>query len=128
MAEEQSNSQPQSLGVNSNRRGYERFTLDRPGRVTELDQFGNPGHTWAVRVVDLSRGGVGIRSRRMVHQGRLVVVEMDTAEPGRCKVLLGVVKQSRYAEGEGYAIGVQFKAFPMTATLRSWMAARGLAA
>jgi hypothetical protein len=128
MGTPESNPPPKPLGVGSNRRGFERFALDRPGRITELDQFGNPGHTWDVRVVDLSRGGVGIRSRRMVHMGRLVVVEMDTAEPGRCKVLFGAVKQSRYAEGEGYAIGVQFRAFQQTATLRAWLAGRGLAA
>lgn len=124
---------PTSLPLNpapgqASRRDFDRYALDRPGRLTEIDQFGNPGATWKVRVVDLSRGGVGIRSRRMVHLGRMVMVELDTAEPGRCKLLYGVVRQSRYAEGEGYAVGVQLRAIPQSTSIRAWMTANGLAA
>jgi hypothetical protein len=111
----------------SNRRTFERHGMDRQAHLTELDEFGNPGTTWKVRVVDLSRGGVGIRSRRMVHMGRSVLVEFD-CEPGRRRLLFGVVKHSRYAEGEGYALGVQLKAVPSTSAVQHWMLARGLAA
>lgn len=64
----------------------------------------------------------------MVHHGRVVIVELDTSEPGRRKVLYGVVRQSRYEEGEGYAVGVQLRAMPQSSALRSRAAARGLAA
>jgi hypothetical protein len=114
--------------IGASRREFDRYALDRPAYITELDQFGNPGPTWKVRVVDLSRGGVGIRSRRMVHQGRAVLIELEGGEPGRSKLLSGIVRQSRYAEGEGYAIGVLFRAVPNTSAVRQWLSSRGLAA
>ena len=116
---------PDVLSTTSDRRRHERFGLDHPGRITEIDHFGNPTHSWSVRIVDLSRGGLGVRSRRMVHVGKAVLVECSTAEPGGKKVLYGVVKQSRYSEGEGYAIGVQFRDMPKTASIRNWCTAQG---
>jgi hypothetical protein len=116
---------PDILLQPTDRRQHERFGLDHPGRITEVDQFGNPTQTWNVRIVDLSRGGMGVRSRRMVHVGKAVLVECSTAEPGGRKLLYGMVKQSRYSEGEGYAIGVQFREVPNTAAIRNWCSARG---
>jgi hypothetical protein len=110
----------------SNRRQFERHAMDRPARVTEMDEFGNPGPCWLCRIVDVSRGGMGLRSKRMVHVGRGMLVEIDGIPPAQTKLLFGLVRQSRYAEGEGYAVGIQFKALPATTSVRNWMAARGL--
>src|SRR5690606_28447665 len=86
----------------ANRRLFERHPVDFRARVTELDQFGNPGMSWECRLVDVSRGGIGLRSRRMSYQGRHMLVEVERAR-GQVKLLFGVVRQSRYSEGEGYA-------------------------
>jgi hypothetical protein len=109
------------------RRRFERLYADKTVRITELDGFGNPGATWECRVVDISRGGLGMRSRRMVHCGRNVIIEVPNVG-GRTKVLCGTVRQSRYAEGEGYVVGLQFIEVPQSHAVRSWMTQRGLAA
>ena len=111
----------------SNRRRFERVGYNKNVRVTELDDFGHPAADWECRVVDLSRGGIGVRSRRMVHKGRSILIEFANVN-GATKVLFGVVRQSRYAEGEGYVIGVEFQAVPKTQSIRVWLDQRGLAA
>lgn len=114
--------------LGSNRRRFERVGFLKSVQVTELDDFANPGASWDCRVVDLSRGGLGLRSRRMVHKGRCMLVEVAGLEGQKSKVLFGVVRQSRYAEGEGYAIGLEFKSMPKTASVRLWLSQKGLAA
>jgi hypothetical protein len=111
----------------ANRRRFERLNYLKCVRLTELDDFGNPAASWECRVVDLSRGGLGVRSRRMVHKGRSILIEFPNVA-GKTKLLFGVVRQSRYAEGEGYVIGVEFQAIPKTPAVRSWLDQRGLAA
>jgi hypothetical protein len=113
-------------GDSGNRRQFERHPVDRPAKVTEMDEFGNPGPCWLCRLVDISRGGLGIRSKRMVHMGRGVLIELDGATPGAGKLLYGVVRQSRYVESEGYAVGVQFRSVPTTSAVRNWLSMRGL--
>jgi hypothetical protein len=109
-----------------NRRQFERHAVDRPAKVTEMDEFGNPGPCWLCRLVDISRGGLGVRSKRMVHMGRGVLIELDGATPAATKLLYGVVRQSRYVESEGYAVGVQFRSVPTTSAVRNWLSMRGL--
>jgi hypothetical protein len=110
-----------------NRRQFERVAFSNNIRVTELDDFGNPAAGWDCRVADLSRGGMGFRSRRMIHKGRSVLIEFANVG-GATKLLFGVVRQSRYAEGEGYVVGVEFQAVPKTQPVRVWLGQRGLAA
>ncbi len=110
-----------------NRRCFERAELSRDAVIMELDEFGHPGATWACRLADISRGGIGVRSRRMVHDGRHVFVIVQTSEGGARKVLGGVVRQCRYLSGEGYAIGIQFRAPPPTPQVKTWIANHGQA-
>jgi hypothetical protein len=110
------------------RRIFERLALDKASIITELDEFGNPGASWSCRIVDLSRGGLGLRSRRMVHQGRCLFIRIDLGKNRPAKLLFGVVKQSRYSEGEGYAVGLEFRTVPETPSVKAWMAQNGLSA
>jgi hypothetical protein len=112
----------------SKRRDYDRLSFESTATITELDEFGSPGASWRVRLSDLSRSGLGLRSRRMVHLGRRVLLELRTTEARGTKVLFGTVRQSRYSEGEGYVVGIAFKALPRTTVIRDWLASRGLAA
>src|SRR5262245_30866725 len=65
---EQQGSEAIATGTSSRRR-FERVACTKTVRLTELDDFGNPGSTWECRIADLSRAGAGLRSRRMVHSG-----------------------------------------------------------
>ena len=112
----------------SNRRRFERVPLDRSGALTELNEMGDPGASWPCRLVDLSRGGMGLRSRRMVHLGRLVLLVVVLGPDTPPKLLCGEVRQCRYVQGEGYVIGVLFRAPPPTATVKAWLANMGFGA
>lgn len=110
------------------RRIFERLALDKSSIVTELDEFGNPAASWSCRIVDLSRGGLGLRSRRMVHQGRCLFIRIDLGKTQPSKLLFGIVKQSRYSEGEGYAVGLEFRTVPESPSIKAWMSQNGLTA
>ncbi len=107
-----------------NRRRHDRVDLDLPSLVTEIDEFGTPGNPWNARVVDLSRSGVGLRSRRMVHLGRKVFVQIFAPDGEERKLLFGLVRQSRYADGGGYAVGIEFHPMLTTSTIRAWVSSR----
>lgn len=94
------------------RRAYERCRMCRTVRVTEITAEGEHGVTWNCQAVDLSRGGMGLRSRRMVYVGTGLIVEVTDGQGLVHRVLYGIVRQTRYAPGEGYAIGLQFEKLP----------------
>lgn len=60
----------------------------------------------------------------MVYLGQFLFVEVENA-PGAPRLLFGIVRQSRYCEGEGYAIGVEFRSIPRTSAIRNWLMQRG---
>ncbi len=105
----------------TSRRQWERRPFHRPVRVCELDGAGVPGAEWSCRAADISRGGIGLRSRRMVHVGRHVFVRIPLGPGGKEKLLYGVVKQSSYQEGEGFVIGVKFEEVPRTWAITNWL-------
>lgn len=105
------------------RRLYSRYPVDCTCRITEVDDQGNPGATWEGRMADLSRGGMGIYTRRMVHLGREIFVEVE-GKAGNTKLVFGVIRQSRYSEGKGYFIGIEFREPPQTSGVRNWLLQR----
>lgn len=109
------------------RRAHERRGFDRHVLVYELDDAGIPGQEWQCRAVDISRGGIGLRSRRMVHAGRRLFIRFPAGHGAPEKLLFGVVKQSRYQEGEGFVIGVKFEEQPQSWGIAKWAASHGVA-
>ena len=110
------------------RRVFQRQPLDHAARVLELDEMAKPGEPWECRVLDVSRGGIGLRSRRMIHIGRtlFVIVSLGAGKPRQ--LLCGTVRQCRYIEGGGgYAIGVKFCDPPRSKWLNAWMIEQGFA-
>lgn len=110
----------------SDRRRFNRAAMDKIATLMELDEFGDAGPAWECRIVDLSRGGMGLRSRRMVHEGRFVfvIVEMGGPDTPR-KMLCGMVRKCRYSSGEGFAVGVLFRAPPQTLPVKAWLTKQG---
>jgi hypothetical protein len=107
------------------RRAFERQRLCRCVVVTEVDDLGRPGDSWECSAVDISRSGIGLRSRRMAYVGRGFLLQIRSGEEKE-RLLYGVVRQSRYSPGEGHVIGVQFELMPDTLEIRRWRDARGL--
>jgi hypothetical protein len=107
------------------RRRFPRIAVDKPATVTEMDEHGNPGPAWPCRVVNVSRGGLGVRSRRLVHSGRRILVKFAATAGAPVKVLYGVVRHCEYAQGEGYAAGIEFQAAPASKAVQDWLARQG---
>jgi hypothetical protein len=107
--------------TSSDMRRHGRVGLTRPAIAVELDPDGAPLAPWTVQTFDLSRSGLGLLSRRMVHVGRYLVVEVVGAGKERQTVLFGVVRQCRYEEGRGYMVGLEFKQLPVGTLLRRYL-------
>lgn len=75
-------------------------------KVTEIDVHGRSQGTWMCKTSDLSRSGIGLISRRLVHIGREMLLELET-DTGK-RLLCGVVRHCAYCEGVGHAIGIEF--------------------
>lgn len=105
----------------ANRRAHGRASASAEARLIELDPNGTVGKPQICELVDLSRGGMGIRFRRMLHVGSRVVLVIPTAgAPPR--VLAGEIRNVRYV-GEGmHQLGASFLPVPDSAELRALVA------
>jgi hypothetical protein len=108
------------------RRAFPRQRMVRLVEVTELDELGRPAASWTCASSDISRSGMGLRSKRMAFPGRGVLILLGAVGSESSKALYGVVAQSRYSPGEGYVIGVEFESMPDTAEIRAWRTLRGI--
>ncbi len=92
----------------SERRQFERTGMSRQGMLAELDSDGHPGLEVSCETVDISRGGLGVRCKRMVAPGRMVRVRFAGAN-GQAAVLFGVVRACRYCGDGMHLVGLQFQ-------------------
>lgn len=117
--------EPHAQSTVANRRRHDRVTLSRPARVTELDEIYCPRQSWDCQLFDISRSGLGLSSKRMVHPDRVVLVELLGPTGAGEKVFCCVVRQSRYIAGEGHIVGVQFREMPRNTSIEQWAHERG---
>lgn len=106
------------------KRRFERMSISRRARATELDAFGTPGMPFDCTVHNISRGGLGLCAPRMVHSNRALFVEVFGQPNEEPRLFFGVVRQCRYVEAQGYFIGVQFEPIPKTAPVDAWLTNR----
>jgi hypothetical protein len=92
--------------------------------ATELDERERPTTTWTARGRRLSRAGIVMRSRRMCHGGRriLLAVHLIDSEP---VPLYGLVRACEY-DGEGmYQVTLDFLPVPEKPEVKDWLRERG---
>ncbi len=90
--------------------------FDAPLRVCELDERLRASPPWAARGVELSRSHLVFRSRRMVYEGRLVVVVIDLIDD-HPTVVCGRVVSCEYDEDGMHRIDVDFVEMPRGVSL-----------
>lgn len=102
-----------------NRRKHERSVFDVRLLVHELDESGSPGPGCVCDGYDISRSGMGLRSRRLYYKGGKVIVQilLRNQQP---RYLCGEVKYSRYRSGGPYHVGIEFCALPDTVAFQAW--------
>lgn len=103
-----------------NRRGHARLPFGVRVTLHELDETGTPTEGAPCEGHDISRSGMGVRSRRMYYAGRKVIVAV--AVPGmQPRYMCGEVKYSRYTYRGLYHVGIELCAMPQTEAVRSWV-------
>jgi hypothetical protein len=106
----------------SNKREHDRKAINLSGEMFEHIEGELPGDAYPCAVVDISRSGVGLHSKKMVHQGRKVFVAIaQPGTPGRFKMLYGEVRYSRYVERGLYHVGVKFCDVSSSSYLVQWV-------
>ena len=108
------------------KRKHARHTVEITVDVYEIGEGGVPVRHWSCKTSDLSRGGIGLSSDRMVHLGRLLLLAMPGAAGGPKKVMCGVVRSTAYEAGHGHTLGVEFTAVPDNRPLKMWRRDNGL--
>jgi hypothetical protein len=104
-------------------RRHERLNFAVKVMLYELASDNVPGAPAGGESVDLSRSGIGVRSRRMYYKDRVVLVRIPLRYGGayfKC----GVVRSAVYAADGMYHIGIEFTAMPGGEALAGWMRAR----
>ncbi|MBA4027775.1 MAG: hypothetical protein C0475_01275 [Planctomyces sp.] len=104
---------PKSLSTTAGReqRRHERHPCYYKVAMYDLDDRGNLGAGCDAEAIDISRAALGVRSRRMFHQGRLVaVIMLQQGRPVRC--LFGKVEYSEYESRGNYRVAVSFCQMP----------------
>lgn len=115
---------PEESGDSSlNRRGHARLPFGVRITVHELDETGTPAEGSQCEGHDISRSGLGVRSRKMYYPGRKVLIAVSV--PGiQPKYMCGEVKYSRYTYRGLYHVGIELCPMPQTETIRTWMLTR----
>lgn len=114
-------SKPEVAAGVANRRRHDRRDFAVGVLVHELNSEHVPGKGHPAESVDLSRSGIGVRSRRMYYTGTAVVLIIKLKSENRVKC--GVVRTSRYAGGGMYQSGIEFTHTPPGARLHAWLEA-----
>lgn len=105
----------------ANRRRHDRLDFAARVLVHELNSEHVPGRSHPAESVDLSRSGIGVRSKRMYYTGTEVVLIIQLKAEKRVKC--GVVRSSRYAGNGMYQSGIEFTHTPPGARLHAWLEA-----
>lgn len=88
--------------------------------VCELDERGRAGQTWSARSSRLSRSSLELRSRRMCHEGRKLLVAVHLIDETPI-VLFGTVTRCEY-EGDGmHVIDMELATLPDSHEVRAWV-------
>lgn len=104
-----------------NLRQHERKPMPRDAIATEVLADGTIRMSWPCRVADLSRGGIGLISRRLAHRGTLVLVRVAKADGTYNDPVFGAVVHVRYLKDGDHHLGVSFRPVPARGPVRDWV-------
>jgi hypothetical protein len=105
------------------KRIHERRTVERDAIVTEVQHNGAIGVSWPCKTADLSRGGVGLLSRRLVQRGTALLIRIHGVDGKMSTPLYGTVMHARYASDGEHILGVCFGPIPERRSIREWVEA-----
>jgi hypothetical protein len=104
-----------------NKRSFDRNDFVATVQIFELDDSGAVISAGVdTKAFDISRGGMGLHSRRMYYPRTPVVlcVRIPGAKP---RVLGGMVMYTRYRDRGVYHIGIEFGKLPTSQIFQNWL-------
>lgn len=106
------------------RRAHVRASVGLEAIVHEIGADNVVGPGLPGRTFDLSRGGVGLLLKRMIHPGKTMAIFI--ALPGKPRsVYFGEVRSCVYVpDGQMYQVGVQFIPAPTAKPVKQWLEAQ----
>lgn len=107
----------------ADKRDAPRVALKAPVTVYEVGALGVNTQAHPASSIDISRGGIGLLSRRMYHPGAAIILMLVPAR-AEAKCLYGKVRYSRYAHDGMYHVGVMLAAIPEDRPIQDWMRQR----
>ncbi len=104
----------------SSRRAFERVACATTAKAFEItaDDTVLPGCPAIVH--DISKSGVGLRTRKMYNVGTRVAL-LIAAKENQTRPYFGIVRQSRYAGKAMYAVGIEFTPALQSESVIRWM-------
>jgi hypothetical protein len=103
----------------ANRRRHERLEFSARVSIHELSSDDIPGDPQTAEAFDLSRSGIGLRTKRMFYVGTPVLIHIQLRTQRTYK--RGVVRFSKYTSGGWHLCGVEFTNAPGTERLKGWI-------
>lgn len=105
-----------------------RKTMARKAVATEVLPGGAIGVSWPCRTLDLSRGGLGLISRRLLPPGASILLRIEGSS-GRLgdPIYCAVMHVDYLVEGE-HRLGVEFRPTPAGQAVQEWVRANRAAA
>jgi hypothetical protein len=89
--------------------------------ATEVLPGGKIGVTWPCETFDLSRGGVGLFSRRLLPPGASLLLRIEGVSGKLGEPLFGGVMHLSYLTNGEHRLGVEFRPMPQDRTLAEWI-------
>jgi len=110
----------EGIDRSASRRAFERVPCLTTAMAFEItpDDTVLPG--CPANVQNLSKSGIGLRSRRMYNVGTQVVILIST-KGSQTRPYFGIIRQCRYAGKALYAVGVEFTPPIETESVTRWM-------
>jgi hypothetical protein len=110
----------QGVDRSGSRREFERVACATPARVFEITPENGVLAECPALVQDLSKCGIGLRSRKLFAVGGRVVLLLS-AKSGEPRPYFGIVRQSRYTGKSMYSVGIEFIPPVQSESITRWM-------
>ncbi len=107
-------------GTESSRREFERVTCAIAAKIFEITPEDCLLPECPALANDLSKSGIGLRSRKLFNIGSRVMILVAT-KSDRPRPYFGIVRQCRYTGKAIYSVGVELTAAVKSPTITRWM-------
>jgi hypothetical protein len=100
-------------------RGRARFTVRTQAMLVEVDGHGNPGRSWGVDVINLSRGGAAVATSIFLAPGSAIMLHFPATKNGPARHIMAHVVHIRRLNELDYLVGLKFETFTERGAMRA---------